>query len=174
MRRNIVLVLAALTLAACGGGGSDDGVGPSSMMMPAPTPQTPTTLPTVESVQNTNPTQTRSVATQAAIALPAFGSATQSANSHGVSGISTDRASTSIVGDVFTLRVSRQAGPDLVVSSDDLNVVLGDPEASPIPGHKDIQDGFLVDYATAGTTGPDALHQFSARGCVVQGCAQVD
>ena len=78
---------------------------------------------------------------------------TQSANSHGVSGISTDRASTSIVGDVFTLRVSRQAGPDLVVRSTDPDLAFGNPGISFIPGHTTTQDGFLVDYTTAGTTG---------------------
>lgn len=154
--QRIVLALAALALAACGGGGGG-GMTPSVTMPEEPAPvveeTTPTTEPSVESVQNANPTETRSIATQAATSLPAFGSVTQSANSHGVSGISTDRASTSIVGDVFTLRVSRQAGPDLVVRSTDPDLAFGNPGISFIPGHTTTQDGFLVDYTTAGTTG---------------------
>ena len=154
--QRIVFVLAALTLAACGGGSGDDGVGPSSMI-PTPPPQIAPTLPTVKSIQNTNLAQTRSIATRAATTLPAFGSVTQSENSHGVSGVSTDRASTSIVGDVFTLRISRQPGPDLVVSSSDPDLVFGNQEASPIPGHTYTQDGYLIDYTTAGTTGTYAV-----------------
>ena len=89
---------------------------------------------------------------QVATSLPAFGSVTQSVNREGGSGISTDRASTTFDGDTFTLRVERQSGTDLVVTSDDPRVAFGAIEISPLPDHTYLGDGLLVDYDTDETT----------------------
>lgn len=118
-RRILAAGAAALILAACGGGGGGNGVGSSSMMPEVTPPTTTEPAPQVTSadVQNANPASTISAAAQVGSSLPAFGSITQSANRDGVTGISTDRASTSFDADNFTLTISRQGDTPTVLSS---------------------------------------------------------
>ena len=137
--RVFCVMAAALLLAACGGGGG----GSQSNMQPQVNAQ---------DVQSSSPGSTRAAISQVATSLPAFGSVTQSVNRDGVSGISSDRASTTFDGDTLTLRVDRQSGTDLVVTSDDPRVAFGEIESSPLPGHTYLGGGLLVDYDTDETT----------------------
>ena len=136
--RIFCLMIATLLLAACGGGGG----GSQSNMQPQANAQ---------DVQRSSPGSIRAAMLRAATSQPAFGSVTQSVNSDGVSGISSDRASTTFDVDTFTLRVDRQSGADLVVTSDDPRVAFGEIESSPIPDHI-WQSGLLIDYDTDETT----------------------
>ena len=97
----------------------------------------------VADVQNT--ASTVSAASQAGSSLPAFGSVTQSANRSGASGVSTDRASTEFDGETFVLKVDRQNGKDLHLSTaeDYASGYLYD--RSPVPGHDSGADGYIID-----------------------------
>ena len=102
--RFFCVIAAAFLLVACGGGG---GGSQSNIQQNANV--------NAQDVQGANPDSTRAVISQVATSLPAFGSVTQSVNRDGVTGISSDRASTTFDSDTFTLRVVRQSGTDLVV-----------------------------------------------------------
>ena len=123
-----------------------------SLMMPQVTPPMTTPQVTSSDVQEVNADSTISAALQVGESLPAFGSVTQSANQNGVTGISTDRASTEFDGDTFILRVDRQNGTDLHLSTDD-DIAEGYlSDRSPIPGHDIGADAYIVDYTTSETT----------------------
>ena len=144
--QRVVFVLAALALAACGGGGGGGGVAtsaqPEATIPHADVPPVVTTA----GVLSGDPGATRSAAERAAVALPAFGSVTQSANRHGVSGVSTDRTETSIDGDEFTMTINRQDGSFVTLSTVDDYYILNPPGESTLPGHNAVQDGYILDY----------------------------
>ena len=143
--RILAAVAAVFALAACGGGGG--GGGSPMASMPESTTPTDTPAVTTADVQSGDPDSTRSAATRAAASLPAFGSVTQSANRHGVSGVSTDGTETSVDGDEFTLTINRQAGGPITLSTVDDYYIVNPPEGSLVPGHDTIQDGFFLDYS---------------------------
>ena len=136
--RVFCVMAATFLLVACGGGGGSQ----SNMQAQV----------NAQNVQGSKPGSTRAAMSQVATSLPAFGSVTQSVNRDGGSGITTDRASTTFDGDTFTLRVDRQSGTDLVVTSDNPRVAFGGIESSPLPDHTYWRDGFLVNYDTDETT----------------------
>ena len=140
--QKIVFVLAALALAACGGGGGGGG--------PVSSSNTETLGVSVADVQNT--ASMVSAASQAGSSLPAYGSVTQSANRDGVSGVSTDRASTEFDGETFVLKVDRQSGTDLHLSSAEDYTVSYRYDRSPVPGHDSAADGYIIDYKPSETT----------------------
>ena len=141
--RIIAAIAAALMLTACGGGGG--GGSPTTSVTPELMPRI-----AVANVQQVPSTQ--SAASRVATSVPAFGSVTQSANKDGVTGISTDRASTTFDGETFVLRVDRRAGNDIDLNSaeDITDGYLYD--RSPIPGHDAGADGYIIDYKTSETT----------------------
>ena len=143
--RILAAVAAVFALAACGGGGG--GGGSPMAFMPESTTPTDTPAVTTADVQSGDPDSTRSAATRAAASLPAFGSVTQSANRHGVSGVSTDGTETSVDGDEFTLTINRQAGGPITLSTVDDYYIVNPSEGSLVPGHDTIQDGFFLDYS---------------------------
>ena len=156
MKSALLTCALALVLAGCGGGGSDDGglgsmtdqvVPPTTGMMPVETP-----APTVQDVQTSDPSGGVNAASQAASALPAFGSVTQSATQDGVTGISTDRASTSFDADSFTLTINRQGDTPLVLSTVDDEHIVYPAEVSPLNGHDTLQGGFILDYSMREST----------------------
>ena len=150
MRTRMIAAVSTLSfLVACGGGGGSDSPGTSMMDS---TPALPPSQVGSENVLSADPTATRHTATAAATTLPAFGSVTQSATRDGVSGIATDRASTTFDGDNLTLRVDRQSGSDLVLSTADDYTELGAPGPSPLQGHDTWRDGYIIDYTAAETT----------------------
>lgn len=102
-------VAAALALAACGGGGGG-GSAPSTSMPTAPA------QPTARTIHEADPGGAVNAASEAANALPAFGSVTQS-TSHNIAGISTDAASTSFDGRNLTLRIDRQDASTLTLGT---------------------------------------------------------
>ena len=146
--RVFCVMAAALLLAACGGGGG----GSQSNMQAQVNAQDMQAQVNAQDVQGSSPGSTRAAMSKVATSLPAFGSVTQSVNRDGVSGITSDRASTTFDGDTFTLRVNRRSGADLVVTSDDPRVAFGEIESSPLPDHTYFGDGLLVDYDTDETT----------------------
>ncbi len=108
MRNSILTLLIAgtVTLAGCGGGGggnvrpSGDGFAPR----------------TVSDAYSADPGRTRTAAARVASSLPRFGSVTQSTN-RGVSGVTTDAASTTFDGRNVSLAVARQDGSRLRLDS---------------------------------------------------------
>ena len=145
MQTRIAAVVAALMLTACGGSGGGSN---SETQRPDPTPQPPRI--TASDVQQGS--SARAAAARVATSAPAFGSVTQSANQDGVTGISTDRASTTFDGQTFTLRVDRRAGNDIHLSTaeDPTEGYLYD--RSPIPGHDAGAEGYILDYKASETT----------------------
>ena len=139
----VAATVGVVMLSACGGGG-----GSSSSMMSDLDAQRPTAS-AAATVQASGVT---AAANRAASSLPLFGSVSQSASRDGVSGISTDRVSTTFDGDDFTLSVRRQRGNDAHLSSaeDHTDGYLYD--YTPIPGHDRGADGFIVDYRPSETT----------------------
>ncbi len=119
-----LLSFTLVTLAGCGG---DDGnVRPQSI---ASAPRTATDAAAA------NPARTRMAITEAATSLPRFGSITQSSN-HGVSGITSDAASTTFDGSGLAVTVTRQDGSSLQLNSETDTVPGYAPTgASPIAGH---------------------------------------
>ena len=111
----------------------------------------------VDAVQNANPASTISTGVEAASSLPAFGSVTQSANRSGVSGVSTDRASTEFDGDNFAVRIDRRSGSDLYLSTQEDGTFLNPETTSELAGHDKSQDGFIIEYTPRETT---LLHGF--------------
>ena len=134
----------ALFLTACGGGGGGSTT-PSAMMSGEAEPQV-----TAADVQDA--ASTISVAGQVGSSLPAFGSVTQSANRDGVSGVSTDRASTEFDGETFVLKVDRQSGTDLHLSTAEDHTIAFLYDRSPVPGHDSGADGYIIDYTPSETT----------------------
>ena len=92
------------------------------------------------------------VAGDAARSLPAFGSVSQSASRSGVTGISTDLASTSFNGSDFTLRVSRARGNDIHLSTLDDIADGYELSGTPISGHNRAAGGYILDYKFTETT----------------------
>ena len=105
---------------------------------------------TISDVQDT--ASTVSAASQAGSSLPSFGSVTQSANRDGVSGVSTDRASTEFDGETFVLKVDRQSGADLHLSTAEDHTIAFLYDRSPVAGHDSGADGHIIDYAPGETT----------------------
>ena len=138
--RVFCVIAATFLLVACGGGG-----GGSQSNMQAQI--------NAQDVQGSSPGSTRAAMSQVAISRPAFGSVTQSVNRDST-GITTDRASITLDEDedTLTLRVGRQAGTDLVVTSDDHLVISRLTESSPLPDHTHVRDGLLINYDTDETT----------------------
>ena len=144
IRKCVPVIAATATLAlvsACGGGGGGSGSG----MMSDPQ-RTASASATVQASGVTV------AAHRAASSLPLFGSVSQSASRDGVTGISTDRVSTTFDGEEFTLSVRRRRGNDVHLSSaeDQTDGYLYD--YTPIPGHDRGADGFIVDYRPSETT----------------------
>ena len=149
--QRIMFVLAALALSACGGGGGGGGITPSVTMTEDPSPMVEgSSEVTISDVQDT--ASTVSAASQAGSSLPAFGSVTQSANRDGVSGVSTDRASTEFDGETFVLKVDRQSGTDLHLSTAEDHTIAFLYDRSPVPGHDTGADGHIIDYTPSETT----------------------
>ena len=135
MRNSILTLLIAgtVTLAGCGGGGggnvrpSGDGFAPR----------------TVNDAYSADPGRTRTAAARVASSLPRFGSVTQSTN-RGVSGVTTDAASTTFDGRNLSLTVSRQDGSSLRFNSATDTVpgysTIGQ---SPIAGHTAVVSRFV-------------------------------
>ena len=142
--RILAAAAVALFLTACGGGGGGSTT-PSAMMSGETEPQV-----TAADVQDA--ASTISVAGQVGSSLPAFGSVTQSANRDGVSGVSTDRASTEFDGETFVLKVDRQSGTDLHLSTAEDGTFLNPVTTSSLAGHDASQDGYIVDYTQSETT----------------------
>ena len=147
--RFFCVIAAAFLLVACGGGG---GGSQSNIQQNANVTAQPNVQVNAQDVQRANPDSTRAVISQVATSLPAFGSVTQSVNRDGVTGISSDRASTTFDGDTFTLRVVRQSGADFVVTSNDPRVAFGEIVSSPLPDHTYLGNGLLFDYDTDEST----------------------
>lgn len=129
-----ILVAATFTLAGCGGGSSGGNT----------RPDTPPAR-TVSDAHSTDPARTTRTAARVADSLPRFGSVTQSSN-RGVSGISTDAASTTFNGRDLTVTISRQDGSRLRLDSARHAV----PEftatgLSPIAGHS-YKEWAMLDY----------------------------
>ena len=143
------VMVAAFLLVACGGGG-----GGSQSNIQATVPPNMQAQVNAQDVQGSSPGSTRAAMSQVATSLPAFGSITQSVNRDGVSGISSDRASITLDEDreILTLRVDRQSGTDLVVTSDAHLVASILTESSPLPDHTHVGEGLLVNYDTDETT----------------------
>ena len=147
--RLLAAAAVALFLTACGGGGGSPGpVASADEAMEDIITETPDV--SVADVQNT--ASTVSAASQAGSSLPAFGSVTQSANRDGVSGVSTDRASTEFDGETFVLKVDRQSGTDLHLSTAEDGTFLNPVTTSSLAGHDTSQDGYIVDYTQSETT----------------------
>ena len=151
--RMMTTVFAILILAACGGGGGGGGPTtgvPSGPAVP-PAPSSPPT-PSASTTQDESLSSTAMVASDAAGSLPVFGSVSQSASRDGVTGISTDHASTSFNGSDFTLRVSRARGNDIHLSTRD--DIAGGYElgGTPISGHDRAAEGYILDYKPTETT----------------------
>lgn len=108
-RSAAALVSASLLLGGCiegiglGGGGSG---GTTS-----PTVSDP--LPAIAEAQTAGADRSRDASAEAAVALPRFGSVTQSSNS--AFGVTTDTASTAFDGNRLTLRIDRRRGSDSVL-----------------------------------------------------------
>ena len=123
MRNSILSLLVAgfVSLVGCGGGGGN--------VRPEAAPRTLT------SVSAANPERTRSAAARAATSLPQFGSVTQSSN-RGVSGITSDAASTAFDGSNLALTVTRENGSVLRLNST-TDTLPGYPSIRPsaIAGH---------------------------------------
>lgn len=143
-----VVALAAIMLSACGGGGSGGGGSTTNVPQTPQQPQPPQV--TVASVQQ-GPS-TRAAAARVATAVPAFGSVTQSANKDGVTGISTDRASTTFDGQTFTLRVDRRSGNDIHLSTAEDYTESYTLDGTPISGHDTAAEGYIIDYKVVETT----------------------
>ena len=144
--RVFCVIAAAFLLVACGGG--------SQSNIQATVPPNMQAQVNAQDVQGSSPGSTREAMSQVATSLPAFGSVTQSVNRDGVSGISSDRASITLDEDreTLTLRVDRQSGTDLVVTSDAHLVASILTESSPLPDHTHVGEGLLVNYDTDETT----------------------
>ena len=159
LNRYLVPLFAAtglLALAACGGGGGGPGpVASADEAMQDIIAETPAV--SVDAVQNANPASTISTGVEAASSLPAFGSVTQSANRSGVSGVSTDRASTEFDGDNFAVRIDRRSGSHLYLSTQEDGTFLNPETTSELAGHDKSQDGFIIEYTPRETT---LLHGF--------------
>ena len=152
--RLLAAAAVALFLTACGGGGGDGGGGGPGPVASADEAMqgiiTETPDVSVADVQNT--ASTVSAASQAGSSLPAFGSVTQSANRSGASGVSTDRASTEFDGETFVLKVDRQSGTDLHLSTAEDRTFLNPVTTSTLAGHDTSQDGYIIDYTQSETT----------------------
>lgn len=138
-------ILCVLFLAGCGGGGSGSS---------APgTPSTPSYSRDDARLADTNRAlaQARTVARS----LPNFGSVTQSTN-RGVSGITTDAASTTFDGNNLTVAVSRQDGSTVRFNSA-TDALVTAPGTSPIPGHTSRGWGTLGYTNTSVTLGYAAV-----------------
>ena len=146
--RLLAAAAAALFLTACGGGGGPGPVSSADKAMQDIITETPDV--SAADVQDT--ASTISAASQAGSSLPAFGSVTQSANRDGVSGVSTDRASTEFDGETFVLKVDRQSGTDLHLSTAEDRTFLNLETTSPLAGHDTSQDGYIIDYTQSETT----------------------
>ena len=146
--RLLAAAAAALFLTACGGGGGPGPVASADKAMQDIITETPDV--SAADVQDT--ASTISAASQAGSSLPAFGSVTQSANRDGVSGVSTDRASTEFDGETFVLKVDRQSGTDLHLSTAEDRTFLNLETTSPLAGHDTSQDGYIIDYTQSETT----------------------
>ena len=152
--RLLAAAAVALFLTACGGGGGDGGGGGPGPVASADEAMqgiiTETPDVSVADVQNT--ASTVSAVSQAVSSLPAFGSVTQSANRDGVSGVSTDRASTEFDGETFVLEVDRQSGTDIHLSTAEDHTIAFLYDRSPVPGHDSGADGHIIDYTPSETT----------------------
>ncbi len=137
--RVFCVMAATFLLVACGGGGGSQ----SNLQAQV----------NAQNVQGSSPSSTRTAMSQVANSRPRFGSVTQSVNKDGT-GITTDRASITLDEDedTLTLRVGRQSGTDLVVTSDDHLVISRLTESSPLPDHTHLRDGLLINYDTDETT----------------------
>ena len=142
----LTALAAALMLTACGGGGGGSGGSPQTNIPMEPRP------PQVTAAAAQDPASTKTAAARVATSAPIFGSVTQSANKDGVSGISTDRASTTFNGETFVLRVDRRSGNDIDLNSDEDHTDGYLYDRSPIPGHDAGADGYIIDYRASETT----------------------
>ena len=145
--RLLAAAVVALSLTACGGGGSGTDVSANKAMRAIITE-----APAVSAADVQNTASTVSAASQAGSSLPSFGSVTQSANRSGVSGVSTDRASTEFDGETFVLKVDRQSGTDIHLSTAEDGTFLNPVTTSPLAGHDTSQDGYIIDYKKSETT----------------------
>ena len=121
-------------------------------MRPDSTPPPSQPSPTVSASQAVQAPGAQAAATGAASSLPTFSSVSQSASKDGVTGISTDRARTTFDGRVFTLAIDRQRGNDIHLSSAEDPTDGYTYDRSPIPGHDQGADGYIIDYKASETS----------------------
>ena len=108
MKMRILAVLAATAvIAACGGGGSGGSVG---------SPSAPELKIGRADAFTLDSGGVHDATSQAARSVPAFGSVTQSSN-RGVSGVTTDAASTTFDGTNVNLTVNREDGSNFALDS---------------------------------------------------------
>ena len=137
----VLLGAIGLGLAACGGG--NGGTLPVASM----TPQIPDI--SREGALTADPGAGRNAAGAAAQSLPRFGSVTQS-TARGVSGISSDAASTTFNGSNVAVTITRENSSAIALNTTK-NALSGAVQTSPLSGH-DYKDWYILEAGARGAT----------------------